>query len=205
MTSLTRPTLRAKYPYGYMMMDVWMYVCMYAYMSSRRCGSTWMTSLALTYCALSTRNLPKLVDTADHSIPCPAILTKAMQDFTVLQRPQLPPAWHAQLKHQDKHPVPCPTLRAKYPYGYMMMDAWMYGCMFVCTHVCIHVIPPLRIYFDDFPSLTLPITYFALSTRNLAAGAADNSAHSKEVSLSCSGRWNANVNQTGLMNCTRGH
>ena len=41
-------------------------------------------------------------------------------------------------------------------------------------------------------SLTLPTAYFALSTRNLAAGAADNPAHSKEASPSCSGRWNAN-------------
>ena len=57
-------------------------------------------------------------------------------------------------------------------------------------HVCIHVIPPLRSYFDDFPCPYL--TYFALSTRNLAAGTADNSAHSKEASPSCSGRWNAN-------------
>ena len=32
------------------------------------CGSTLMTSLALTCLALSTRNLPKLVNTADHTV-----------------------------------------------------------------------------------------------------------------------------------------
>ena len=67
-----------------------------------------MTSLALTYFALLTRNLPKLVDTADqqYSMSGNPHHAKAMQDFTVHQMHQLPSARHAQLKHQEKYPVP---------------------------------------------------------------------------------------------------